>query len=145
MRVSGALKEQHVHYLEVRARLFSSPPKPKHLMIVETPIVSVVMPERVQQDWHVQQYHRRRSEVAANFPKVFIKDRCRELGASYAEVIGAGRRREIVRVRHLLMWEIAKKFGLSYPALGRLFGGRDHTSCLFAVRKIEIMKARGEL
>jgi hypothetical protein len=70
--VSGALKEQHVHYLEVRARLFSSPPKPKHLMIVETPIMLAPIPEQrawqreeVQQDWHVQQHDRRISEMSA--------------------------------------------------------------------------------
>jgi hypothetical protein len=144
--VSGALKEQHVHYLEVRARLFSSPPKPKHLMIVETPIMLAPIPEQrawqreeVQQDWHVQQHDRRISEMSANPPKVYLKDRCDEIGVSYAEVIGAGRRRKIAMIRHQLMWETITKFGMSYPALGRLFGHRDHTSCLYAVKKIEAL------
>jgi hypothetical protein len=143
MQVS-ALREQHQHYLAVRARLFATPPKPKHLAIVETPIVIVALPEQrawqreeVQQDWHVQQHNRRLSEMAANSPKVYLKDRCDEIGVSFAEVIGAGRRRKIAMIRHQLMYEIIKKFGLSYPGLGRLFGGRDHTSCLYAVKKIE--------
>lgn len=148
MRVS-VLMEQHDHYKAVRARLFATPPKPKHLAIVEAPIVIVSLPEQrawqreeVQQDWHVQQHNRRLAEMAANSPKVYLKDRCDEIGVSYAEIIGAGRRRKIAMIRHQLMWEIIKKFGMSYPALGRLFGSRDHTSCLWAVKKIEALNER---
>jgi hypothetical protein len=144
VNMQSALREQHQHYMEVRARLFATPPKPKHLTIVEAPIMIVALPEQragqreeVQQDWHVLQHNRRLAEMAANSPKVYLKDRCDEIGVSYAEIIGAGRRRKISMIRHQLMWEIIKKFGMSYPALGRLFGGRDHTSCLYAVRKIE--------
>lgn len=145
MRVS-VLMEQHDHYKAVRARLFATPPKTKHLMIVETPIMLAPLPEQrawqreeVQQDWHVQQHDRRISEMSANPPKVYLKDRCDEIGVSFAEVIGAGRRRKIAMVRHQLMWEVITKFGMSYPALGRLFGHRDHTSCLWAVKKIEAL------
>jgi hypothetical protein len=144
MQVS-ALRQQHERHMAVRARLFAPTPAPKHLKVVEEPIIILNAPawrlEEVQQDWHVQQRNRRLSEMAANGPKVYVKDRCEELGVSFAEVIGAGRRRKIAMVRHRLMWEVAQNFGLSYPALGRLFGGRDHTSCLFAVRKIEALNA----
>ncbi|MDV4166209.1 helix-turn-helix domain-containing protein [Rhizobium leguminosarum] len=142
------LRAQHERYMEVRARLFATPPKTKHLMIVGTPIMLAPIPEQrawqreeVQQDLHVQTRNRRLSEMAANGPKVYVKDRCRELGVSFAEVVGAGRRHKISLIRHRLIWEVAQHFGLSYPALGRLFGGRDHTSCLYAVRRIEALNS----
>lgn len=154
MQVSASLREQHQHYMAVREKLWFSKPKAvAPVQVVEpTPIVKIMYARRpawklqeIHFDLHVHQYRRRLSEIAANPSKVFVKDRCRDLGVSYEEIIGAGRRQETVIVRHQLMYEIAKKFGLSYPAIGRLFGGRDHTSCLFAVRKIETMKARGEI
>lgn len=140
MQVSGALKQQHERYQAAHARLWNGPPK---LRIVDEPITIVNARswqlEEVQQDWHVQMRNRRLSEMAANGPKVYVKDRCRELGVSFAEVVGAGRRHKISLIRHRLIWEVAQHFGLSYPALGRLFGGRDHTSCLYAVRRIEAL------
>ena len=45
----------------------------------------------------------------------------------------------VVRPRQEAMW-LAKKFTpLSLPEIGRQFGGRDHTTVLHAIRKIEAM------
>lgn len=144
----GGLLQQHARYQKIRARLFNPPARTKAAEAIIKPSVRVSPPkpklweiEEVQQDYHVQQYYRRLSEMGANPPKAYVKDRCNELGVSFAEVIGAGRRRKISLVRHQLMYEVSQKFGLSYPALGRLFGHRDHTSCLYAVRKIEALQA----
>ncbi|TBG78604.1 hypothetical protein ELG76_04110 [Rhizobium leguminosarum] len=144
--VSGALKEQHTHYMAVREKLWFSKPKAVVEVVEPTPIVKIVYARRpawklqeVNFDLHVQQFRKRLFRIAASPTVVYIQDRCEALGVSYEEVVGAGRRREIVAVRHLLMHEIARQFGLSYPALGRLFGGRDHTSTLYAVRKIEAL------
>jgi hypothetical protein len=93
-------------------------------------------------DAHTDQHRSRLVEIAMNPARVHVKDRCRELGASYEAIIGGGRRRKNIQVRHLLMWEVHERFGLSFPAIGRLFGGRDHTTCLYAIRKIEAQ--RGE-
>jgi hypothetical protein len=73
----------------------------------------------------------------ANPALAYLKDRCVELDILYRHIIGPGRRYAIVEIRHLLMWEIYEKFDLSLPQIGRLFGGRDHTSILYAVRKVE--------
>ena len=65
-----------------------------------------------------------------------IVTRCAELGASYEDVVSKSRRKDIIAVKHQLMFEVWQKFSPSYPALGRVFGGMDHTSALHAVRKI---------
>jgi hypothetical protein len=69
--------------------------------------------------------------------KSYLKARCKELQTRYADVIGPERWRELVKVRHQLMFEVHEKFNLSYPEIGRQFGGRDHTSALHAVQKVK--------
>lgn len=67
----------------------------------------------------------------------YIKRRCDELGLSHAEVTGPSRVRHIVDARQLLMFEIKTqvKPSISFQELGKLFGGRDHTTCLHACMK----------
>lgn len=145
-----ALKEQHENWKAARARLFAPAPamkRPTETVVAivketeEPTAVQVDTTEYVDHNAHVKAYERRLMEIAVNPMTVFIKDRCAEMGASYAEVIGQGRRHKISMIRHQLMWETITKFGISYPHLGRLFGHRDHTSCLYAIRKIEALQA----
>lgn len=50
------------------------------------------------------------------------------------------RRREIVRPRQIIMYILREDFNLSYPAIGSVFGGRDHTTVIHACEKV-----RGDL
>lgn len=143
-----ALKEQHDKWAAARNRFFNPAPRPKVRIIAphiaSAPVIAFPK-EWVEPDAHVKQYERRLVDIAANPAKVYQRDRCAEMGVSHAEVAGGGRRREITRPRHILMWEVLTKFGLSFPATGRLFGARDHTTVLYAVRKVERLIATGEL
>ena len=63
-------------------------------------------------------------------------------GITVADLKGRHRRRDVTHVRHLAMYEIySQRKDMSHPAIGRWFGGRDHTTVLHAVRKIEAMRA----
>ena len=58
-------------------------------------------------------------------------------GVRVTEMISARRAASIIGPRHAAMW-LAKKYTLrSMPIIGRAFGGRDHTTVLHAVRKVE--------
>ena len=146
-REFSSAAELRVHYAAVHARCFNPMVRPvtKPAPTVEEPVIRVFTPklptweaEAVSFDAHVIEWRNR----MANPPKAYLKDRCRELGIRYAVMVGKDRRREISDARQLLMWEIHKQFGMSFPAIGRLFGGRDHTTALYSVRKIEAL--RGE-
>ncbi|WPM81150.1 helix-turn-helix domain-containing protein [Brucella pseudintermedia] len=57
-------------------------------------------------------------------------------GFTHDDVVGQRRTREMMHIRHyaiLCAW--AFRTDMSLPALGRQFGGRDHTSILHAVRR----------
>jgi chromosomal replication initiator protein len=62
-------------------------------------------------------------------------------GLKQADMISERRARAVARPRQAAMW-IAKQITTrSLPDIGRRFGGRDHTTVLHAVRRIEELKA----
>ena len=54
-----------------------------------------------------------------------------------AEMFSARRARNIARPRQVAMYLAKTLTSLSYPEIGRQFGGRDHTTVMHAVRAIE--------
>lgn len=52
----------------------------------------------------------------------------REFGVSPAEVKGAGRNRMLVGARSVIAVVLREQRGLSYPTIGRMLGGRDHST-----------------
>jgi chromosomal replication initiator protein len=61
----------------------------------------------------------------------------RQYNVSRADLLSSRRTANVVRPRQVAMY-LAKTLTLrSLPEIGRRFGGRDHTTVLHAVRKIE--------
>jgi len=58
-------------------------------------------------------------------------------GVRVAEMFSARRARNIARPRQVAMYLAKTLTSLSYPEIGRQFGGRDHTTVMHAVRSIE--------
>jgi chromosomal replication initiator protein len=46
------------------------------------------------------------------------------------------RKKEIVYPRHIAMYLIRELTGMSLPAIGQFFGGRDHTTVMHAIKKV---------
>jgi len=74
----------------------------------------------------------------------FISNVCDATGILKAEVLGHGRRREVVDLRHFLMTVAYHEFGLTVKTVGNLFG-RDHSSVTHAKTKIEDIITVGAL
>ena len=57
---------------------------------------------------------------------------------SYAQVVGASRTHSVVEARHTCIYAVHRaRPDLSLTQIGKLFGGRDHTSILHCIRKME--------
>lgn len=75
----------------------------------------------------------------------YDRDRARELIASVADehalpvdaLAGPSRMVEVVAARHQAMRLVWEQTDLSLSAIGGLFGGRDHTTVMYAVRRRE--------
>lgn len=57
-------------------------------------------------------------------------------GIEEESVYAKTRRREVVRPRQIIMYILREDFHLSYPAIGSVFGGRDHTTVIHACEKV---------
>jgi chromosomal replication initiator protein len=62
-------------------------------------------------------------------------------GLRQADLISERRNRSVARPRQAAMWLAKQLTTRSLPDIGRRFGGRDHTTVLHAVRRIEALKA----
>ncbi|HEY1095983.1 MAG TPA: chromosomal replication initiator protein DnaA [Alphaproteobacteria bacterium] len=61
-------------------------------------------------------------------------------GLDVADILSAKRDRRLAQPRQIAMYLAKQLTALSLPDLGRAFGGRDHTTVLHGVRKIEAMR-----
>lgn len=62
-------------------------------------------------------------------------------GLTVEEMVSPSRRSEVVLPRQIAIWLAREQTSLSLPALARAFGKADHTTALYAVRKITAMAA----
>ncbi len=69
---------------------------------------------------------RKIAECVANFYSITMDD-----------LIKQSRRKEYVKPRQAAMYITRKELGSSFPAIGEFFGGRDHTTVMHGVEKVE--------
>jgi len=79
-------------------------------------------------------------------PEVILSKTAEMYGFSIDELIGGSRRRPLVTARQIAMYIFRELTELSYPAIAKEFGGRDHTTVIHAVDKIsQLMAERREI
>ncbi len=69
--------------------------------------------------------------------KDIILQVCRVSGFSYIDIISHRRHAPLVLARQFAMWRAKNETARSYPDIGRRFGGRDHSTGIHAVQKID--------
>ena len=79
--------------------------------------------------------------LRANDRRVTIEDIQKRVAAHYnirlADMHSARRARSVARPRQVAMFLAKQLTSRSLPEIGRKFGGRDHTTVMHAVRKVE--------
>ncbi|MFN8636290.1 MAG: chromosomal replication initiator protein DnaA [Chloroflexota bacterium] len=69
-------------------------------------------------------------------PPAILDAVARHFGVTVEDLRSKARHKEIVTPRHLAMYLLREDARLSYPQIGQLLGGRDHSSVLHACDKI---------
>jgi chromosomal replication initiator protein len=86
-----------------------------------------------------------RDLIRANDQTVTIDEIQRRVAEHFnikmAEMTSARRARQVARPRQVAMYLAKQLTPRSLPEIGRKFGGRDHTTVMYAVRKIEELVA----
>ncbi len=79
-------------------------------------------------------------------PDMILDAVAQAYGLSVDEITGPRRARPLVTARHVAMYLIRNLTDYSYPSIGKVFGDRDHSTCISAVEKIAgQMKERRQL
>ena len=79
-------------------------------------------------------------------PQVILDATSATFGFSVEELCGPNRRRPLVTARQVSMYVFRELTDFSYPAIGREFGDRDHSTVIHAVEKIStLMKERHQI
>ncbi|SFD18551.1 chromosomal replication initiator protein DnaA [Tropicimonas isoalkanivorans] len=83
--------------------------------------------------------------LRASDRKVTVEEIQRKVSEHYnmrlSDMIGPKRHRTIARPRQMAMYLSKKLTSRSLPEIGKRFGGRDHTTVMHAVKRIEELKA----
>jgi chromosomal replication initiator protein len=53
------------------------------------------------------------------------------------DILSSSRRQEVVKPRQVAMFLLREELKCSYPLIGRKFGGKDHTTAIYAIEKIK--------
>jgi chromosomal replication initiator protein len=66
--------------------------------------------------------------------RAIVQSVAARFGLTAADLIGPSRCRKYAYARHMAMAEVRAARCMSLPAIGQMFGGRDHTSVLHGIR-----------
>ena len=80
------------------------------------------------------------NESATLTPQFIVTAVAEHCGLSPRDILGEKRRPELVQARQIAMYLCRELLGHSYPSIGRLFGGRDHSTVMHGVKKIKALQ-----
>jgi chromosomal replication initiator protein len=70
-------------------------------------------------------------------PDLILDETAKMFGFTVDEICGKSRRRPLVTARQIGMYVMRELTDFSYPRIAEAFGGRDHTTVMYAVDKIK--------
>jgi chromosomal replication initiator protein len=70
-------------------------------------------------------------------PELILEETAKMFGWTPDELCGKSRRRPLVTARQIGMYVMRELTDLSYPRIAEAFGGRDHTTVMYAVDKVK--------
>lgn len=80
------------------------------------------------------------SEKKIISPLDIINNTASYYGLEVDQLTGKKRTKDISKARQMAVYLCRELVGLPYAKIGRFFGGRDHSSILYTVRKIQLLK-----
>ncbi len=93
-------------------------------------------------DWVLAMHRDRRPRIITL--EVIKRVICKHFRISHIQLTGPSRTREYARARQIGMWLARELTARSLPQIGKAFGGRDHTTVLHALNRVEQYIAENE-
>ncbi len=76
-------------------------------------------------------------EIKNLSPDAIISFVAKYFTISEENILGNKKNPDIVHARYMTMYLCRDLLGLSYPAIGKIFGGKDHSTVIYAIKKIK--------
>ena len=70
-------------------------------------------------------------------PEDIVKLVCKYCNTKVADIKSKRKNNSVLIPRQIAMYSIRKVTNLSYPEIGRFFGGKDHSTVIHSIKKIE--------
>lgn len=70
-------------------------------------------------------------------PETVLQAICRVFSLQKSDLLGESREKNVALARQMAFWFYKKELDLSYPTIGKLFGGRNHTTVMHGYNKIQ--------
>lgn len=88
---------------------------------------------------------RQSGDSSALTPQIIVSIVGEHCGVPAKEILGEKRRPDLVQARQIAMYLCRELLGHSYPVIGRMFGGKDHSTVMHGVKKIKQLQERDRL
>lgn len=82
-----------------------------------------------------------KKQVKVN-PKLVLQKTADYYDITYNDIVGTKRSREIVTPRQIAMFIMREELGMSFPRIAKSLGGKDHTTIMHGVNKINTQIAK---
>lgn len=79
----------------------------------------------------------KQAEGSGLSPQLIMSLTADRLGVSVKDILGVKRKPRLVRARQISMYLCRELLGHSYPVIGHMFDGKDHSTVIHAVQKIK--------
>lgn len=124
------------------------PPLPQIVFTPGVPVVPIA-PDAIE----LPMIKRRPSQIIGEYTlqgkappsRLIISFMSEVTGIQTSVLIGHSRLAQIALARQFAIWAFRRIRKCSLPSMGKHFGGRDHTTMLHAIRKIDALRATREL
>ncbi len=73
-------------------------------------------------------------------PESIIQAVARVLGILKEDILGKSRLQDVALARQVCMWFMKHELNLSYPSIGKVLGGKDHSTIMHGCQKIELCR-----
>lgn len=138
VREYASVAEMRQHAADVRARLFSVQP-------LQAPALKAWSEPKIEEQGFFAPHaaHSRGSKKAVSHPMVRLLSRvARGTGVTVTDLRSHRRQSDVVKARHILFYVARMLTPYSYPEIGRRTGGKDHTSVMHGVSRVQAVVDR---
>lgn len=137
------------HYKAVRERITNAAPLPPRIRLGRERYEKPIGPIYIRPDAIGVQKIEGRDWIVVRSSKQIARCIIREVADAYnvtpESIVGPSREAKFTLPRHHVVYRLREELKISYPKIGRLLGGRDHTSAINSHRRFKALLDSGEV